>query len=671
MVPAGQTSSLRRRIGKYVITGRIGRGGMGMVYRAYDEALERDIALKTLTAEGTLDDESRKRFQIEARAAAKLQHPNIVTVFELGEDRGIPFIAMELLPGADLEALVRSGEEMLLREKLDVLVQVCRGLHYAHERGIVHRDVKPSNIRLLEDGTAKIMDFGIAKLGGTGVTKTGMMVGTVHYMSPEQIRGLPLDGRSDLFSAGVILYELLAGRRPFPGEAPTAVLYKIVSEPVQPLDVDLGPATSDIEAIVLRALAKEREERYAHAGEMAQALAGVLATLAGTATAHAEALASVAVSQRLMREGRIEESVRRLQELAQAHPDSLEARRALRVATREMQRQKTTAPPEPDDFPELAVTMQAPPTRRSAEDEVPTSYIPSARRPLPEPVPVSSTPALPPEVPAAAGSRPGGTRLWAVAGATLVVVLVSGFLLSGLRRGGGAQRVAVRSRPPGAVVLLDGRDTGVRTDGEIEIPESAEQVTLAFRKEGHQEASRLVRMPLEGNTVSVSLTPAQVAVSPPPGVEAPEATPPPQRPDAPAAASGRVSLRASYPVEVIWQGRTLVRGPSGEMSLPVGRQTLTLVAAQHFWRSVATVDVREGATETLEAPALGKIHIRANPDNCQVYIDGTFVDYPPIMDRALTVGIHKVSFRWPDGKRTDETIEASAEAPVYVMGRKD
>ena len=141
MVPAGQEASLRRRIGKYVITGRIGRGGMGMVYRAWDAALEREVAVKTLNAEGTLDEESRRRFQIEARAAAKLQHPNIVTVFELGEDRGIPYIAMELLPGADLEALMRSGEDMLLREKLDVMVQVCRGLHYAHERGIVHRDI--------------------------------------------------------------------------------------------------------------------------------------------------------------------------------------------------------------------------------------------------------------------------------------------------------------------------------------------------------------------------------------------------------------------------------------------------------------------------------------------------------------------------------------------------
>ncbi len=191
----------RKRIGKYVVTGRIGRGGMGMVYRAYDEVLEREVAVKTLTLEGSLDEESRRRFNIEAKAAARLQHPNIITVYELGEDRGLPFIAMELLPGTDLDGLMRSGEPLMLQEKLDLVIQVCRGLAYAHDHKIVHRDIKPSNVRVLEDGSVKIMDFGIAKLGGTGVTKTGMMVGTVHYMSPEQIRGETLDGRSDLSSS--------------------------------------------------------------------------------------------------------------------------------------------------------------------------------------------------------------------------------------------------------------------------------------------------------------------------------------------------------------------------------------------------------------------------------------------------------------------------------------
>jgi serine/threonine-protein kinase len=139
-----------RRIGKYLITGRIGRGGMGHVYRGLDEMLEREVAVKTLTVEGSFDEESRRRFEIEAKAAAKLQHPNIVTVFELGEDRGSPFIAMEMLPGADLETLLRGDAPLLLQEKLQILIQVCHGLAYAHDHNIVHRDIKPSNIRILE-----------------------------------------------------------------------------------------------------------------------------------------------------------------------------------------------------------------------------------------------------------------------------------------------------------------------------------------------------------------------------------------------------------------------------------------------------------------------------------------------------------------------------------------
>ena len=671
MIPAGHTASPSRRIGRYVVTGRIGRGGMGMVYRGYDEALEREVAVKTLTAEGILDADRRQRFQIEARAAAKLQHPNIVTVFELGEDRGIPFIAMELLPGADLEALMRSGEEMLLREKLEVVVQVCRGLFYAHEHGIVHRDVKPSNIRLLEDGTAKIMDFGVAKLGASGVTKTGMMVGTVHYMSPEQIRGQVLDGRSDLFSVGVILYELLAGRRPFPGDSPTSVLYKIVSEPAPTLEVDCGSCTEALRGIVDRALAKNPDERPANLDRLAQELSAVLSALTTGATA-AEALASVAASQRLLREGRIEESVRRLRVLAVAHPDSLETRRALRTATREMQRHQQALAPERDDFPELADTMRAPPTLHTPDQDMPTVHLPSAAAAFSPPSSPQPAPAA--HAPYAALERPGAWKglLVGVAAALVAALLAGGILRSG-SGSSGKQRIAVRSRPVGAAVLVDGRDTGVRTDGEVEVPGERGEVTLAFRKEGHQETSRIVRLPLDdGVTVTVDLARA-VADAPSPAPDPAPGKGDLTAPAEPAEAGpmGKVTVLASYPVEILWRGRSLGRGTATTVDLPAGRQAVTLQAPAQFMRTTVRVDVHAGGQSGIEAPALGKIHIRANPDNCQVLIDGVFVDYPPILDRAIAVGMHKVSFRWPDGARMDETVEATREAPVYVMGRKE
>jgi len=156
MLPQPKADRPGPRIGRFLITGRIGKGGMGMVYRGLDPALEREVAVKTLVAEGSFDPESRRRFEVEAKAAARLAHPNIVTVHELGEDRGILYIAMEMLPGVDLDSLLKSGETLPLTEKLEILAQVCRGLAFAHERGIVHRDIKPSNVRLLDDGTVSL-----------------------------------------------------------------------------------------------------------------------------------------------------------------------------------------------------------------------------------------------------------------------------------------------------------------------------------------------------------------------------------------------------------------------------------------------------------------------------------------------------------------------------------
>ena len=245
---------------------------------------------------------------------------------------------MEMLPGVDLDSLLRSGEALPLAEKLDIVAQVCRGLAFAHERGVVHRDIKPSNVRLLDDGTAKIMDFGIAKLGADHhITKTGMMVGTVHYMSPEQVRGKPLDGRTDVFSAGVILYELLAGERPFRGEDVTQILYKIVNEEPPTPDLSaLGELAPRLQEILAKALAKDADARYSGAAAFGQDLSALveLAQKAQgqTAAGTAEALAT---ARRALRDGHVEEAVARLRGLVAEHPDSVDARRALRTAQRE------------------------------------------------------------------------------------------------------------------------------------------------------------------------------------------------------------------------------------------------------------------------------------------------------------------------------------------------
>ncbi len=590
----------RKRIGKYAITGRIGRGGMGMVYRGYDEVLEREVAVKTLTLEGSLDDESRRRFAIEAKAAARLQHPNIITVYELGEDRGLPFIAMELLPGTDLEALMRSGEPLMLQEKLDLVIQVCRGLAYAHDHKVVHRDIKPSNVRVLEDGTVKIMDFGIAKLGGPGVTKIGMMVGTVHYMSPEQIRGETLDGRSDLFSVGVILYELLAGRRPFAGEGVTEVLYKIVHDEPPALELPEGAGAAGLPEALRRTLAKDRERRPATAAVLADELSRMLATHLASlgADTSAETRETVALSRRLLREGRVEESVRSLREVTQDNPHSLEVRRALRAATREMQRRQAPAPaPAEDDFPELDATY-----RPDA-----ATYLPAATRVQPHTV-------MQPTVLRAETNARRPLAAIAVAAAGLAVAVAALALLRG--------RPAAPASPPPAAA-----------PAAAATPAAASSSTMA----------------------------AGPAAPPPAGPVAP----------APALPEGKVNVVSAYPIDVLWRGKLLARGQtSPQLSLPAGRQVLTLIAGEYAVRSNVTVEVRPSAATDVAAPQLGRISIRANPDNCRVLVDGTFLDYPPILDKPLSLGRHVVEFQWPDGARRAETVEVAKGSPSYVMGRK-
>jgi serine/threonine-protein kinase len=250
-------------VGRYEITGELGRGAMGVVYKALDPTIGRTVALKTmrLDVHGLDAQEMVRRFQNEARAAGVLNHPNIVTIYDAGECDGIFYIAMEYIEGTTLHEILAEKRVLATDEVLQIARQISRGLDYAHCNGIIHRDIKPANIMITANGTVKIMDFGIAKSGGQ-VTNTGQVLGTPNYMSPEQVKGKSLDGRSDLFSLGVLLYEMLTGEKPFVGQNVTTIIYKIVNEnPITPrdLDVTVHPGLS---AIVTRALAKAPDDRY-------------------------------------------------------------------------------------------------------------------------------------------------------------------------------------------------------------------------------------------------------------------------------------------------------------------------------------------------------------------------------------------------------------------------
>ena len=260
------------RIGKYEIVRLLGKGGMGVVYQAHDPLLDREVAIKVMLPTIAEDPELTQRFEREARAVARLMHPSVVTLFDLGyHTDGSPYIVMELLRGRDLVDLMRQGPPPSLQRKLSIVLQVLDGLGHAHELGIVHRDVKPANVFVTDGGSAKIMDFGIARFMSGGGTGTGSVLGTASYMSPEQVRGDRVDGRSDLFSVGVLLCELLAGRRPFDAETPVATLFRIANgEPT--LDLPPGPEYERFGPVLRRALARRPDQRYATAAEFAEAL---------------------------------------------------------------------------------------------------------------------------------------------------------------------------------------------------------------------------------------------------------------------------------------------------------------------------------------------------------------------------------------------------------------
>jgi serine/threonine protein kinase len=257
------------KIAKYDIIDVIGRGGMGVVYKAIDPYLNRLVAIKMMTGGYSEKPELLKRFFREAQSAGSLQHPNIVTIFELGDHGGTPYLVMEYLEGESLDSIIKSRRQLSLLEKISMIIEVCRGLSCAHRRGIVHRDVKPANIMVSKHGAIKIVDFGIAHVAGNKVTGTGKILGSLSYMSPEQINGKSVDARSDVFSTGVVLYQLCTNTLPFDGDTTAATLLKIVNDPPPPLRNFLTVYPPELEAIILHALAKNREQRFPSADDFA------------------------------------------------------------------------------------------------------------------------------------------------------------------------------------------------------------------------------------------------------------------------------------------------------------------------------------------------------------------------------------------------------------------
>jgi serine/threonine protein kinase len=286
------------KIGKYEVSEQIGVGGFGAVYRGRDPFIKRTVAIKTCQVN---DEEIKHRFFREAELAGNLHHRNITTIYDFGVENGIPYIVQEFLTGEDLDKKIKRGDPIPVARKVEILMAIADGLAYAHNASIVHRDVKPANVRVLEDGTVKVMDFGIAKSLETesNLTQTGITLGTSAYLAPEQIRGEPIDRRTDVFAMGVLSYELLSYRKPFRGEHLSTVLYKILNDTPEPLVSLVPDVPGSLAAAVDRALAKSQADRYPTMDAFRRDLHAVHRELTGSSGSYARSAPDAGRTARL------------------------------------------------------------------------------------------------------------------------------------------------------------------------------------------------------------------------------------------------------------------------------------------------------------------------------------------------------------------------------------
>ncbi|MCP4158188.1 MAG: serine/threonine protein kinase [bacterium] len=259
---------MEQYFGKYLVKKELGRGAMGIVYLAYDESLDRDVAVKTI-ASSIKETNLRERFIREARAAGKLRHNNIVTIFDFGTEGDQLYTAMEYLEGEDLYEFILDKRYMEILDKLEIIRQICLGLDFAHNKGVFHRDIKPANIRLLPDGSIKIVDFGLAVIQSSSLTRTGSVLGTPMYTSPERLQGLASDGRADQFAVGILLFELLTFERAFHGENISSIIYHILNGEPRSLEARIVFKFPELEQIIRRSIMKSPDHRYPSMKHMA------------------------------------------------------------------------------------------------------------------------------------------------------------------------------------------------------------------------------------------------------------------------------------------------------------------------------------------------------------------------------------------------------------------
>jgi serine/threonine-protein kinase len=439
--------------GRFEILAPLGQGGMGIVYEARDRSLDEDVAIKVLRPDFARDPLMARRFKSEIRLARRVRHRNVCAIHDFGEADGLLYISMELVQGVDLKRVVREQGALPIDRACDVLLQVAAGLQAVHEAGIIHRDLKTPNILLEPNGVARLMDFGIAKREGSegGVTVTGQVVGTPEYMSPEQAQGQKLDARTDIYSLGVVAYEILTGRVPFKGETPISTILKHIHDP-PPLD---GPPADRLPAalreVLRRALAKSPAERHSSASAFAEAVRAARAPSLRQqrlSTQALEATTRVAASARTRRGGR----------WAPLAVGALALGMTVLWAWRSG-RAPTAAPPAP--LPSLA----------PAPSPVSTPSPPASREPSPTPIPTPTPRPTPAATPAPARPRPTATPRPQAAPSPTPPVTPAPARVTGT----GLLQIGVR---PWARVIVDGREVGTTPLDRIPLPAGRHVVGL-------------------------------------------------------------------------------------------------------------------------------------------------------------------------------------------------
>jgi hypothetical protein len=594
-----------KTIGRYEIVERVGRGGMGVLYRARDAVLEREVAIKVMLGDFSGDEEGRARFYREARAAARLQHRYIVTIYEFGEEDGMPYLVMEFLRGSDLLRRMRADPPLTTDQKLDVVLQLCTALQFAHSQGVVHRDVKPANVWLLEDGNIKLLDFGIAKMAASTITQHAGVMGTISYMAPEVVGGKAADGRSDVFSAGVVLYELLSGHKPFEADSPTSLLLKILEgEPRPILDFVPGLPRILVQTVHL-ALEKNPDVRYQRAADFAADLQTARQALSPAGDA----------SISLMDEPTIVNV--REPEKPRAAPQSP-------IAQQEEVQPSTTAPsarPAWMMWAALAVVAvgvvialflglrgRAPSGETVADAQRQAAEVPGGTKQA-EPLTVAASK----EAPAAPAP--------AVLPAFLRVV----------------------SDPAGAAIAVDGKDSGLSTPADVAIGQ-VPPARLSFQLDGfHPHESRVTKEELARGRLDVRLNPLPVPV--------------------------KVRLTGGYRFEVVNEAGAVLSSYAERHDIVVtGKQRIRIRSAEYFLDRSFDLDGSRRSVE-LQAPQLGRLSVRSANETCTVRIGGRDLGFPPILGQSIVAGTHVVTLVCPDGKTQRESVTITAGQDQMVRIR--